>query len=70
MERQNDFAKINSINFKIGKVWNDIGPEIQTYANKTSSTFSRHVKKMYIDNYSVDCKNMPDCYICNKYAVP
>ena len=56
---------INSINYKVGKVWNEIGHDIQAYALKSNLTFTKHVKKWYTDQYSVVCNDMLNCYVCN-----
>ena len=60
----NNFWKINSINQKVGKSWNELELSIRNNAYKTLATFTHHVKRWYISKYSSNCPII-DCYICN-----
>ena len=63
-ELDKTLATVNSINLKIGTLWNELESEIKNKAHKISiTTFTKNVKKMYISKYSdVCCKE--NCYIC------
>ena len=64
----NEFDKTlaiaNSINLKVGTLWNELDPEIKNKAHKVSiATFTKNVKENYISKYSDVCTN-EKCYIC------
>ena len=56
--------RINSINYKFGKAWNELPFSIKDKIYKTSRTFSKHVKEFYLSKYDKHCEIM-NCYICN-----
>ena len=39
----NNFLKINSINYKVGMAWNELTPDIKEQVLKTPSTFTKIV---------------------------
>ena len=57
-------SKENSLNFKVGLVWNGMDKCVRNKIDKSMPTFIRHVKKMYISKYSAVCSRI-DCYICS-----
>ena len=62
-ETESNLITVNSINFKVG-YWNALDSEMKTKVFKLSiSTFTKHVKDMYISKYSYVC-NKDNCYVC------
>ena len=60
----NTLSKINSINFRVGNLWNELPLEIKRTSHKvTISTFTKKVKIEYISKYSDTCTK-DNCYIC------
>ena len=62
----NDFSKMNSLNYKIGKVWNDLPFDIKDGMYRTIDTFSKHVKKHYLSQYEKITCQVKNCYICKR----
>ena len=63
-ELDKTLATVNSINLKIGTLWNELDSEIKNKAHKISiKTFTKNVKKIYISKYSDVCSK-ENCYIC------
>ena len=65
----NEFDKTlaisNSINLKVGSIWNALDSVIKSGAYRMSvATFSKHVKNVYISKYSNVCTK-ENCYVCN-----
>ena len=58
-------TQINSINYKVGKSWNELPFETKESTFKYMSSFVRHIKNIYLFNYSETCI-IPDCYVCKK----
>ena len=64
-EIDKSLATVNSINLKVGTVWNDLDSEIKNKAHTvTIATFNKDVKKSYISRYSDVCIK-ENCYTCD-----
>ena len=64
-EIDKSLATVNSINLKVGTVWNDLDSEIKNKAHTvTIATFTKDVKKSYISRYSDVCIK-ENCYTCD-----
>ena len=61
----NCLTQINSINYKVGKSWNELPLEIKESPPKSLPSFTKHVKELYISNYSDQCY-ISKCYICER----
>ena len=62
----NENSKANSLNVKIGKIWNELPFDIKCRNFKTIATFTKHIKNLYISSYSTECL-VRHCYICKKH---
>ena len=58
-------TQINSINYKVGKSWNELPFETKEATFKSMSSFARHIKNLYLSKYSDTCI-IPDCYVCKQ----
>ena len=63
METHSENSKINSIKAKIGNVWNNLPFDIKSKNFNTITTFTKHIKQIYISKYNTHCK-IRHCYIC------
>ena len=57
------FSRTNTINYKIGKSWNELSFETKKTQFKTQSNFTKHIKGIYTSKYSDIC-NISNCYTC------
>ena len=57
-------SDINSLNSKIGTVWNKLPFEIKSTNFKTINTFAKYVKANYMSKYVTEC-SIRNCYICS-----
>ena len=64
IKERNANSSINSINVKVGTVWNRLAFEIKDSKFKSIGTFNKHIKKSYISLYNTEC-NDKHCYVCN-----
>ena len=59
----NKCSEINSLNYKLGNVWNDLPFDLKDGHFRTIQTFSKHVKNHYSSSYKKHCE-IKHCYIC------
>ena len=59
----NNFSRINSLNYRVGTIWNKLPYETKMLALKTMPTFTKHLKKLHLASYPDVC-NQTDCYTC------
>ena len=55
METHSENSKINSIKDKIGNVWNNLPFDIKSKNFNTITTFTKHIKQIYISKYKGLC---------------
>ena len=65
IDKCNNLSKVNSLNYKIGKAWNELSFNTKDAYFKTIRGFTIHVKKGFLSNYKSIC-TIDSCYICNR----
>ena len=60
----NNLSRANSLNYKVGTHWNKLPLDTKMLAFKTTPTFVKHLKRLYLSTYSTEC-TQENCYSCN-----
>ena len=64
IKENNTNSTVNSINVKVGTIWNKLPFETKNCVFKSIGSFNKHIKKAYISLYTTVCKDK-HCYVCN-----
>ena len=66
LKHKNNLSRINTLNYKVGKSWNELPLDTKMLAFKTLPTFTKGAKALYLSRYPDKC-NIDKCNVC-KYA--